>query len=179
MSEHHTEISKFLSFVLRHKPEAIGLELDPEGWAEVDTLIAKSGIPLTPALLRDVVASSDKQRFALSADGLYIRANQGHSIAVNLGLEAIEPPEWLYHGTATRFLDSIQLQGLRPQNRQHVHLSADPQTARNVGKRHGQPTVLTVSALLLHREGHPFFRSRNGVWLTTHVPQDAISELSS
>lgn len=166
--------SKFLSYVLRHKPEAIGLTLDPEGWADVEELMAKADIPLNLDILSEVVATSEKKRFAFSPDGLSIRANQGHSIAVNLGLEPLEPPELLYHGTATRFLERIQGQGLLPQSRQYVHLSADRETAVKVGQRHGKPVVLTVSALALHQKGHPFFKAQNGVWLTAEVPSEAL-----
>ncbi|TRD14443.1 RNA 2'-phosphotransferase [Palleronia caenipelagi] len=159
------ETSKFLSYILRHKPDAIGLSLDPEGWANIEELIAKADIPITHDLLYEVVATSDKKRFAISDDGLSIRANQGHSIQVNLGLEAIEPPEVLYHGTAERFLESIREQGLLPQNRQYVHLSADKETATKVGQRHGKPVVLTIPALKMHQQGHNFFQAQNGVWL--------------
>jgi putative RNA 2'-phosphotransferase len=167
------KVSKFLSLVLRHRPEAIGLTLDAQGWAEVDALIARAaarGQPLTRELIGRVVAENDKQRFALSDDGTRIRANQGHSVAVDLALEPQEPPEILYHGTAARNLDAIEREGLRRGQRQHVHLSADPATARNVGQRHGEPVVLRVAAGALWRAGRPFFRSANGVWLTEAVP---------
>lgn len=170
--------SKFLSYVLRHKPDAIGLSLDPEGWANVHELIAKADIPLDLAMLQEVVNSSDKKRFAISSDGLSIRANQGHSIAVDLGLEPVEPPELLYHGTAVRFLDSIREKGLMPQNRQYVHLSAETGTALKVGQRHGKPVVLRIHALRMHRKGHQFLQAQNGVWLTKVVPTEAISDLS-
>ncbi|WP_417827109.1 RNA 2'-phosphotransferase [Thalassospira povalilytica] len=170
------DTSKFLSYILRHKPDAIGLDLDPEGWANIEELIAKSDIPLDLDTLREVVSTSDKKRFAISADGLFIRANQGHSIAVNLGLEPVEPPEFLYHGTATRFLESIRDQGLLPQNRQYVHLSADQSTATKVGQRHGKPVVLTIPALQMHQQGHKFFLAPNGVWLTENVPPKVISD---
>ncbi|WP_400083105.1 RNA 2'-phosphotransferase [Yoonia sp. R78084] len=170
------DTSKFLSYILRHKPDAIGLTLDPEGWANIEELIAKADISLDRDTLRKVVATSDKKRFAISADGLSIRANQGHSIAVNLGLEPAEPPELLYHGTATRFLESIKVQGLLPQNRQYVHLSADHDTAVSVGQRHGKPVVLTIPALQMHHQGHQFFQAKNGVWLTERVLAGAISD---
>jgi len=169
-----TDASKFLSYILRHKPDAIGLTLDPEGWANIEELIAKADIPLDLDMLCKVVATSDKKRFAISADGLFIRANQGHSIEVNLGLEPVEPPELLYHGTATRFLDSIKAQGLLPQNRQYVHLSADTETATKIGQRHGKPVVLTIPALKLHKKGQQFFQAQNSVWLTEKVPPDNI-----
>ena len=165
---------RFLSYVLRHKPDAIGLQLDPEGWAEIDQLIARSDIPLTRDLLREVVRSSDKKRFAISPDGDFIRANQGHSVAIDLGLPPKEPPEFLYHGTATRFLDDILTQGLLPQGRTHVHLSADRETAVKVGQRHGKPVILIIPALAMHQDGHPFLQAENGVWLTKAVPAKAL-----
>lgn len=175
MTQSLTSASKFLSFVLRHKPDAIGLELDPEGWANIEELIAKADVPLDLKTLHEVVASSDKKRFAISDDGLSIRANQGHSIEVSLGLAPIEPPEFLYHGTATRFLDGIKEHGLLPQNRQYVHLSADAGTATKVGQRHGKPVILTIPALQMHKQGHHFFQAQNGVWLIDTVPAAAIS----
>ena len=175
--QNHVRVSKFLSFVLRHQPQAIGLRLDPEGWALVDELIARAKRGLTRQLIEEVVENNDKQRFALSGDGLYIRANQGHSIDVDLGLEAIEPPETLFHGTATRFLSSIMIQGLRPQNRQYVHLSADEETAIKVGERHGEAVVLSLPARKLHHSGHRFYKAANGVWLTSHAPADFLVQL--
>jgi len=165
--------SKFLSLLLRHKPEEVGLTLDHEGWAVIDDIVrltARSRMPLTRALIEVVTATNDKQRFVLSADGLRIRANQGHSIAVDLGLEPRDPPEVLFHGTATRFLASILRQGLIKGTRQHVHLSADQGTAMRVGQRHGEPVVLRIDAGAMHRSGHPFFLSANGVWLCEWVP---------
>ena len=179
MTHSLTTASKFLSYVLRHKPDAIGLDLDPEGWANIEELIAKADIPLDRDTLCEVVATSDKKRFATSTDGLFIRANQGHSIAVNLGLEPIEPPEFLYHGTAIRFLDSIRQQGLLPQNRQYVHLSADAETATTVGQRHGKPDVLTISARQMHQRGYQFLQAHNGVWLTGKVPAQFLQERST
>lgn len=173
MAEKIEKISKFLSFVLRHQPEAIGLTLDTEGWAEVAVLIecaSRHGTVIDRATLQQVVDSNDKQRFALDAAGERIRANQGHSVKVDLGLQAIEPPAILFHGTASRFLDGIRQAGLKPGSRQHVHLSATEDTAVNVGGRHGKPVVLPVRAGDLHAQGHPFYRSENGVWLTDAVP---------
>ena len=161
--------SKFLSFILRHNPGEIGLQLDPEGWALVDDLIRKARRGLSRELIEQVVASNDKKRFALSDDGLYIRAVQGHSIAVDLGLEPIEPPAFLYHGTAQRFLSSILNEGLLPQNRQFVHLSLNEENARKVGQRHGKPVVLTIRAVELHQSGQKFYQAENGVWLTDKV----------
>jgi putative RNA 2'-phosphotransferase len=170
-------VSKFLSLVLRHDPEKIGLTLDAAGWAEVDELIAaaaRSGVDLDRETLARVVAENDKQRFALSPDGRRIRANQGHSVDVDLGLEPRTPPERLFHGTASRFVDSIRASGLHAASRAHVHLSADAETARTVGQRHGTPVVLTIAAGRMHRDGRLFFRSANGVWLTDAVPAEYI-----
>ncbi|WP_369977163.1 RNA 2'-phosphotransferase [Xanthomonas bundabergensis] len=164
--------SKFLSWVLRHQPQAIGLQLDAQGWASIETLLrlAQPTHPLTRAQLQRVVAHSDKQRFALSADGLRIRANQGHSLSVDLGLASALPPPQLYHGTATRFLEAIRREGLRPGQRQHVHLTASPGTALQVGQRYGQAVVLTVRTQAMAEAGHAFHRADNGVWLTAQVP---------
>lgn len=172
MADTLVRTSKFLSLVLRHEPEKIGLELDAQGWVSIDELLAKAAghLPLTAELLHEVVRTSDKQRFAISEDGTRIRANQGHSVPVELELAAQVPPEQLYHGTATRFLDSIRRHGLLRGERHHVHLSADTDTAVKVGVRHGQPVVLVVQAGDMHRAGHAFFRSDNGVWLVEHVP---------
>lgn len=164
--------SKFLSFALRHKPESIGLELDPNGWVDLAELIEKasSEISLDRDLVQQVVVTSEKQRFALSEDGMRIRANQGHSVKVDLELTPKDPPALLYHGTATRFLPSILEEGLRPGQRHHVHLSADVDTATSVGQRHGVPVVLQIFAAAMQGQGHVFFLSKNGVWLTDKVP---------
>lgn len=143
------KISKFLSLILRHRPEAIGLTLDERGWTNVDELMvcaAHNGRPLTRALIDEVVALNDKKRFVLSEDRSKIRAVQGHSIEVDLGLEPQRPPEILFHGTATRFLESIRTQELRPGARHHVHLSLDSATARKVGQRYGKAVILRVHA---------------------------------
>jgi putative RNA 2'-phosphotransferase len=165
--------SKFLSLVLRHKPEEIGLVLDQNGWASIDELIDfanASGTKLSRPQIESIVANSDKQRFAISPDGMKIRANQGHSVDIALGLAPQTPPEQLYHGTATRFLDSIRASGLHSASRQHVHLSSDLATAEKVGSRHGKPVVLTVESGRMARDGHLFYVSENGVWLTDAVP---------
>ncbi|WP_140920958.1 RNA 2'-phosphotransferase [Limnobaculum xujianqingii] len=179
MDKQHAEVSKFLSYVLRHQPEAIGLTLDSEGWADIDTLItcaAKDGKYLTLALIQSVVETSDKKRFALSEDGLRIRAVQGHSSSqVDIRYEQQVPPEFLYHGTATRFLDSIREKGLVAGSRQYVHLSADEATAVTVGQRHGKPVVLKIRALEMHRQGLVFYRAENGVWLSGSVPIQFIT----
>jgi putative RNA 2'-phosphotransferase len=182
MQSDAVRLSKYLCFILRHKPEAIGLTLDPQGWVSIDELIAKShtaGNRLTREDLLHVAETNEKKRFSLSEDGLRIRAAQGHSVAVELGLSRQEPPGILYHGTATRFLDSILSQGLEPQSRQQVHLSADEATAHRVGQRHGRPVVFKVEALRMHAKGFAFFLADNGVWLTDQVPPDFLAPLSS
>ncbi|HEY9843246.1 MAG: RNA 2'-phosphotransferase [Candidatus Sericytochromatia bacterium] len=173
-------ISKFLSLVLRHQPDKIGLQLDSAGWAEVDELLEKvssQAFALDRASLEEVVAGNEKQRFAFSEDGQRIRASQGHSIEVELEYQPVEPPEQLYHGTTGRFLDSIRAQGLLKRSRQHVHLSPDRETAQKVGQRHGPPVILTVEAGDMHRTGHVFYCSANGVWLVEAVPPEFIGGL--
>ncbi|PXX56669.1 putative RNA 2'-phosphotransferase [Pseudomonas sp. LAMO17WK12:I10] len=175
------DTSKFLSYVLRHEPQAIGLRLDSEGWAEVEALIggaAREGRQLTPELITEVVASNDKKRFALSEDGQRIRAVQGHSgKTVNLQLAEQQPPAVLYHGTATRFMDSINEKGLIPGSRHHVHLSQDLATAEAVGQRYGKVVVLKIAAQDMQAQGFKFYQAENGVWLTDHVPVDFLSPL--
>ncbi|WP_097488881.1 RNA 2'-phosphotransferase [Escherichia coli] len=167
------DTSKFLSFVLRHKPEAIGIVLDREGWANIDKLILcaqKAGKRLTRALLDTVVATSDKKRFSYSSDGRCIRAVQGHSTSqVAISFAEKTPPQFLYHGTASRFLDEIKKQGLIAGDRHYVHLSADEATARKVGARHGSPVILTVKSQEMAKRGIPFWQAENGVWLTSTV----------
>jgi putative RNA 2'-phosphotransferase len=177
MNANLTRVSKLLSLVLRHKPQEIGLTLDPQGWAEVDQLIGlinAKGTKLTFPLLEQVVATNDKQRFIFSEDKSKIRANQGHSIQIDLALQPKQPPSLLFHGTATRFLDSIRAQGLLRGSRQHVHLALDRQTAIKVGQRHGKPAVLEVRTEAMHVDGFEFFCAENGVWLTEHVPAKYI-----
>jgi putative RNA 2'-phosphotransferase len=152
--------------------------LDQQGWAQVDELLEKAnahGVSLTPELLREIVEQNDKRRFALSDDGRRIRANQGHSIQIALGLEPVEPPALLYHGTATRFVDSIRQTGLRPGKRQHVHLSTDEETATAVGRRHGKPIIIIIKAGEMHAAGHSFYLSANGVWLTDGVSPEYLT----
>jgi putative RNA 2'-phosphotransferase len=173
-------LSKFLSFVLRHKPESIGLTLDRNGWGSIDDLISKSnehGVALSRDDLLAVVDTSDKKRFSLSEEGTRIRAAQGHSVSVDLALSPKQPPASLYHGTATRFVERIMVEGLMPGERQHVHLSSDADTARHVGKRHGRPVVLRVNALGMGTLGHRFYLAENGVWLTDHVPPEFLELL--
>jgi putative RNA 2'-phosphotransferase len=165
--------SKFLSLHLRHRPDQLGLQLQPGGWVDIEELLAAvalHGESITRAELDEVVASSDKQRFSVDTTGTRIRANQGHSVAVDLQLEAVEPPPVLYHGTHERAAASIAKAGLRKMRRQHVHLSPDPETACRVGARRGRPVIFEVDAAGMHADGHTFFRSENGVWLVDAVP---------
>lgn len=175
-----TQRSRFLSLVLRHQPQAAGIELDDGGWVEVDTLLqglAASGHPLTRTELETLVQSNDKQRFSLSEDKRRIRANQGHSVEVDLGLSPASPPSTLYHGTVERFLDSILAQGLNPGERHHVHLTADRHTAFKVGSRRGKAVILEIDASSMAKEGHLFYLSANGVWLTDTVPTKFLKRL--
>ncbi|MFI1164840.1 RNA 2'-phosphotransferase [Streptomyces sp. NPDC020801] len=165
------KVSKYLSKHLRHQPERIGLTLGEGAWVEIDTLIAAAtahGFRFTREELEHVVATNDKRRFAI--EGTRIRASQGHSIEVDLGLPAATPPPYLYHGTVARSLEAIRTEGLRPMNRHDVHLSPDRETATRVGARRGRPVVLAVDAAAMHRDGHVFHVSANGVWLTKAVP---------
>ncbi|MEV5978846.1 RNA 2'-phosphotransferase [Streptomyces sp. NPDC052114] len=165
------KVSKYLSKHLRHQPERIGLTLDENGWVEIDALLAAAAahrFPLTRSELDHVVATNDKRRFAV--EGGRIRAQQGHSVDVDLGLPPATPPAYLYHGTVADRLAAIRAEGLRPMNRHAVHLSPDRETATRVGARRGRPVVLPVDAGALHRDGHVFRVSGNGVWLTDAVP---------
>lgn len=166
--------SKFLSYVLRHSPEDIGVFLDPNGWASMAELIdkAKPQIDLTAALIKQVVETSDKQRFKISDDGQKIRASQGHSVEVDLELIPSEPPAELFHGTATRFLDSIKQEGLKPGQRHYVHFSTDVATATSVGQRYGKPVILKIDAENMFEQGYSFYLSDNHVWLTNYVPPE-------
>jgi putative RNA 2'-phosphotransferase len=170
-------VSKFLSLVLRHKPETIELSLDESGWARVDELLIKAndaGLSMDKVLLRQVVEGSDKKRFSFSEDGQRIRANYGHSIPIDLSLEAVEPPEFLYHGTTIRFIVSIKMKGIVPQERTHVHLSPDEDSAMEVGQRHGKPIVLIIRAKNMHEDGFKLYYSDSGLWLTEKVPPEYI-----
>ncbi|WP_299622001.1 RNA 2'-phosphotransferase [uncultured Tenacibaculum sp.] len=171
-------ISKFLSLLLRHQPDLIGLKLDENGWADVAELIEKSkrkGKYFSIEKLEEVVATNDKKRFSFNEDQTKIRANQGHSLkTIDLKLEAIQPPEYLYHGTVSKFMQSIKEKGLQKMSRQHVHLSQDLETATKVGSRRGVPTILTVRSGAMHVAGFEFYQSKNGVWLTDYVPAKFI-----
>ena len=175
-----TSYSKFLSLILRHQPDAAGITLDAQGWADVPALlrgIKKTGRPVTMEMLEEIVRTDEKQRYSFNADHTKIRANQGHSIHVELGLEPVQPPETLWHGTAARFLDSILAEGLKPMSRQYVHLSPDTETARKVGQRHGKPVILRVETGEMFRAGMQFFRAENGVWLTYLVPPEYLHRM--
>jgi len=169
------KISKFLSLILRHKPQTISLKLDAHGWADIDELIAKSkNIQLNRVIIDEVVAKNNKQRFIIKDNK--IRANQGHSIGVDLEFKAVTPPDILYHGTATHFLESIMKTGLNRQKRQHVHLSQEITTAIAVGKRHGKVVLLEIDSKRMFDNGYEFYLSENGVWLTDVVPVEYIKE---
>jgi putative RNA 2'-phosphotransferase len=180
MSDKHKHNSKFLSLVLRHEPDLIGITLDEAGWVGVHDLLAgcaRQGRAISREELAEIVRTSDKQRFALSEDGMRIRANQGHSVAVELGHEPATPPEVLYHGTAERHLAGIRREGLQKGARHDVHLSERVETARAVGSRHGKLVLLEIAAGRMHTRGFAFFRTPNGVWLTDHVPAEFIREM--
>jgi putative RNA 2'-phosphotransferase len=171
-------ISKRLSLHLRHAPQSIGITLDPAGWVDVDVLLgalARHGLTIDRARLDAVVAANDKQRFAFDATGTRIRANQGHSVTVELDLPVLDPPAVLFHGTHPGALDAIRAEGLRPMARHHVHLSPDRATAERVGGRRGRPVVLEVDAAGVQADGHEFRRSENGVWLVDHVPPHRLA----
>jgi putative RNA 2'-phosphotransferase len=176
-----TTISKFMSLVLRHQPQQIGLTLDDAGWASIDALLrlsAVAGRVFSLDDLVDVVTTSDKQRFAISEDGLRIRANQGHTVEIDLGLPAVKPPDMLFHGTARRFLDAILDMGLERRARHHVHLTANRSTAIAVGTRYGAPVLLRVDAKQMAGDGFEFRCSANGVWLAEAVPAKYLEVMS-
>ena len=166
-------VSKFLSLHLRHAPHELGLSLEPGGWVAIDALLEVArlkGFPITREELDRVVAGSDKQRFAIDESGLKIRANQGHSVEVDLQLTPSEPPAELFHGTGSGSVESILAEGLARRARHHVHLSPDTETATKVGARHGKPVVLVIDAAKMRADGRVFFCSANGVWLVDEVP---------
>ena len=172
--------SKFLSLILRHRPEVVDISLEEAGWVDVDTLLTAIQTQknwYTRKVLDEVVATNNKKRFEFSDDGVKIRARQGHSVDVDLGYEPKEPPDKLYHGTALKFIDSIRAQGLRKMKRHHVHLSQDHDTASNVGSRHGTVVVLTIDSKKMFEDGHKFYVTGNGVWLVESVGSNYIFHL--
>ena len=173
--------SKFIALILRHKPEEIGISLDEHGWANVDDLIA--GIarkhPFTLEQLEKIVASDEKQRYSFNEDKTLTRANQGHSIPVDVELKEKEPPKYLFHGTGEKYVSSINAQGLIPKSRLYVHLSSDYETAVKVGRRHGRPFVYQIAAGEMKRDGYKFYLSVNGVWLTKEVPIQYLTVASN
>lgn len=170
-------ISKFLSWVLRHQPESIGIMLDENGWTEISVLLERmvqNDVPADRVILDHIVATNTKKRFAFDETGTKIRASQGHSVTIDLGYTVQKPPDILYHGTAAAFAASIRETGLQKPERHHVHLSADKATAIQVGQRHGKPFVFEVLALQMFSEQFDFYLSENGVWLTDHVPEQYL-----
>ena len=166
------KLSVFISLVLRHKPDAAHITLDEHGWANVEELldgINNTGRKIDMEILEEIVATDNKQRYSFNQDKTMIRANQGHSIPVDVELKEQEPPEFLYHGTATGFLDGIINEGLKPMSRLYVHLSKDTETALKVGKRHGDPIILKIYSRDMYKDGCKFYLSENGVWLTKKV----------
>lgn len=166
-----TNNGKYLALILRHKPRAIGITLDEHGWADVDELIKgiQQDRPFDMATLEEIVATDDKQRYSFNADKTKIRANQGHSIKVDVELKLTTPPDTLWHGTGAKYVDRIDVQGLKKKTRLYVHLSKDYDTAVKVGRRHGEPVVYKVNAGQMAKDGYDFYLSENGVWLTDHV----------
>lgn len=182
MNKNLKKISKFLSLVLRHKPEEIGIRLDQEGWTDIEGLLGAlklSGTELDHQTLMEIVRTSDKKRFAVDQDETKIRANQGHSVPVDLNLQPLAPPEFLYHGTVQKSLESILNTGLSRGSRHHVHLSDDIPTAQTVGSRRGRAIILKIHSRKMHAEGYPFFRSKNGVWLAESVEPRFIEKLDT
>ena len=169
-----TRVGRYLCLILRHKPEAAGITLDEHGWADVRALLRgiADRYPITMEQLEEIVRTDSKSRYSFNEDKTKIRANQGHSIPVDVGLPELAPPEILYHGTGERFLESILAQGLLPMSRLYVHLTDRYDTARTVGARHGTPVVLTILSGQMHRDGYRFYRAVNGVWLTERVPPE-------
>ncbi|KIC18501.1 RNA 2'-phosphotransferase [Leisingera sp. ANG-Vp] len=168
------QTSKFLSYLLRHNPAALQLDMDASGWVAIAQITARSKPPVTRAEIEEAVRRNNKQRFSISACGTFIRANQGHSIDVDLGLEPALPPDLLFHGTAQTSVTIILQEGLLPMQRQHVHLSSDTSTARQVGMRHGKPVILQVDAAKMQLQGHKFYMSENRVWLCKTVPPEFL-----
>lgn len=180
MKEKHIKLSRFLSLVLRHKPEEIGLALDSQGFLSVDELIEginNTGRVIDKRILDEILSSDNKQRYSYDSTGTRIRANQGHSIEVNLGLQKETPPKILYHGTAEKFVSAIEKEGLIKKKRTYVHLSKDLETAKNVGSRRGEPIIFEIDTEAMIEDDYEFYVSENGVWLTERVPVQYLSKL--
>lgn len=180
-NKNEKELSKFISLILRHKPEVIGISLDEHGWADVDELIRginRAGSRIDMDLLEKIVADDEKQRYSFNNDKTSIRANQGHSIAVDVELAEKIPPDILYHGTGEKYVASIEKEGLIPKSRLYVHLSTDYDTAVKVGSRHGKPVIYQIDAKQMYKEGYAFFLSVNGVWLVKNVPTVFLKKLT-
>lgn len=168
-----TNLSRYMSLILRHKPEVIGITLDEHGWASVNDLICgieKNNPGFNMNILEQIVRTDSKQRYSFNDDKSLIRANQGHSVNVDVELKEKEPPEYLYHGTGEKYVKSINQDGLIPKSRLYVHLSKDIKTAENVGKRHGKEVVYRINSGQMYRDGYKFYLSENGIWLTKEVP---------
>lgn len=177
----YTELSKYMSLILRHKPEIIGITLDEHGWAEVDDLVAgiAKKYPFDQSMLEEIVQNDNKQRYSFSEDKRKIRANQGHSVEVDVELKETVPPEILYHGTGEKYVKAIQQEGLKSKSRLYVHLTDNPKTAKTVGRRHGIPWVFQVDSKKMAEDGYLFYLSENGVWLTREVPKEYLKKLFS
>lgn len=173
-----TKVGKYICLILRHKPETIGITLDKHGWANVNELIKgiSDKYPITMDILEEIVRTDEKQRYSFNEDKTLIRANQGHSIQVDVELEEMEPPVYLFHGTGEKYAESIDQNGLIPKSRLYVHLSKDVETAINVGKRHGNPVIYLVDSKKMYQEGYKFYRSTNGVWLAYNVPREYLTK---
>jgi putative RNA 2'-phosphotransferase len=171
-----TNVSRYISLILRHKPEEAGITLDEHGWANVEELIkgVSKKYLINVDILEEIVRTDSKQRYSFNEDKTLIRANQGHSIPVDVELEEVEPPEYLYHGTGQKYVESIRESGLIHKSRLYVHLSADEETATDVGKRHGKPFIYRVCSGKMYRDGFKFYKSKNGVWLTDKVPVEYL-----
>lgn len=175
-----SDISKYLSYVLRHRPDVIGISLDDNGWADIENLSSRLiGVGIIDSIgdILEVALKSGKKRFTISKDGTHIRAAQGHSVAVDLDLAPSVPPALLFHGTAEQYLEAILAEGLRPMLRQKVHLSLDPERAHTIGQRHGKPVVLRLASGLMHEKGFAFWKADNGVWLVDAVPKRFLSRV--
>lgn len=167
------KISRYISLILRHKPEEIGITLDEHGWANVSELL--NGVEIDMSTLEQIVSTDDKQRYSFNEDKTLIRANQGHSIPVDVELDEVVPPEYLWHGTGEKYVNDIVNMGLIPKSRLYVHLSSDTDTALTVGRRHGTPVLFRIDASKMHQDGFKFYLSKNGVWLTKYVPVEYLS----